>query len=53
MHHDCPVALQMLYTRARICETFPAYKLSELQVEPAGELLQALHLLALARKVQS
>ena len=51
MHHNCPPELVMLYTKVVICQAFPAYKLSELDGEPAGELLQALRLLDLARQV--
>lgn len=50
MHNTCPVKLQSLYTRARICQEFPAYKLHELRDAPAGELLQAIELLNLAKE---
>lgn len=41
-----------LYNRARICQTFPAYKLHELRDVPAAEILQAMRLLSLAAQVQ-
>lgn len=41
----------LLYQRAMICQTFPAYKLSDLGRDaPALEIMQALELMALARK---
>ena len=42
-----------LYRRAIICQTFPAYKLSDLDDAPARDLLLATELLALARKAQT
>jgi hypothetical protein len=53
MKHDCPADLILLYTRAGICKTFPAYKLSDLDTEPVADILQALRLLELARQVDA
>jgi len=42
-----------LYTRAMICQTFPAYKLHELRDTPATELLLAMKLMETANKARS
>lgn len=42
--------LVSLYQRARICRTFPAYRLHELRDLPAAELLWAIELLDAERK---
>jgi hypothetical protein len=53
MHAEPNPADVVLYQRAVICQTFPAYKLSDLDHESAPMLLRALELLNTARKVQS
>jgi hypothetical protein len=53
MQHDCPTDLILLYAKVGICQAFPAYKLSDLEHEPAADLLQGLRLLDLARKVNA
>lgn len=45
--------LKSLYYRARICQTFPAYRLDELERMPIRDLLQAMELLSIARQVNS
>ena len=42
--------LVSLYQRARICRTFPAYRLHELRSLPAAELLWAIELLDAERR---
>jgi hypothetical protein len=42
-----------LYQRARICQRFPAYTLRGLRDEPAGEIMRAIELIALADKAAS
>lgn len=44
------LALVSLYQRARICRTFPAYRLHELHDLPVAELLWAIELLDAERK---
>lgn len=41
-----------LYWRAQVCQVFPAYKLHELRDLPAGDIMQAMQLLDIARQVQ-
>ncbi len=53
MHATPDPRLVWLYSRAIICQTFPAYKLHELRDIPAGELMQAMVLLDTARRVNS
>lgn len=53
MHNQVNPRLTWLYTRAVICQAFPAYKLSDLEDEPLPDLLQALELLDIARKALS
>ena len=44
------LALVSLYQRARICRTFPAYRLHELHDLPVAELLRAIELLDAEQK---
>ena len=44
------LGLVSLYQRARICRTFPAYRLHELGDLPAAELMWAIELLDVERK---
>lgn len=44
--------LASLYQRAQICQTFPAYKLEDLDHLPVRDLLQAMELLSIARQVK-
>ena len=53
MHNQVNPRLAGLYQRAVICQTFPAYKLEDLDDAPLGELMQALELLTTARQVQT
>jgi hypothetical protein len=53
MPNACPADLIDLYTRAVVCQRFPAYKLEELKGAPAGDILRALDLLSLADQARS
>ena len=46
-------ALVWLYQRAVICQTFPAYRLEELQDAPIVDILRAVELIGLARQVEN
>lgn len=48
-----PPRLRWLYTRAVICQRFPAYKLEDVDDAPIVDLLQALELLNTADKLRA
>ncbi len=53
MHAEPDPQLVLLYQRAVICKTFPAYTLHELRNQPLREIMWAVQLLDIAQKVQS